>query len=204
MKKINNELIRSFYPCYDPSEKNIPEDETLSVLEWVNKYRGIVPDKDIIWLLCRPEFMSDKKLRLFAVWCAREALKLVNNPDERSINACDIAEKFALGEATAEDLAAARAAAWSAAVDAIETVVDATRTTAERAVRAAAEAAGSAAYPAAPAGIAAGPAAAAAAAPATSDAGPATPSADARWSLADGFPAWRWSGPPAESPWRDR
>lgn len=115
MKTINNELIRSFNPCYDPSEKNIPENETLTVLEWVNKYSGIVPDKDIIQLLCRPEFMSDKDLRLFAVWCAREALKLVDNPDERSINACDIAERFTLGEATDEDLAAAEAVAWSAA-----------------------------------------------------------------------------------------
>lgn len=114
MKTINNELIRSFRPCYDPSEKNIPDDEALPVLEWVNKYRGIVPDNDIIWLLCRPEFMSDKELRLFAVWCVREALKLVDNPDERRINACDVAEKFALGEATAEDLAAAEEAAWAA------------------------------------------------------------------------------------------
>ncbi len=115
MKTINNDLIRSLNPCYDPSEKNIPDGENLPVLEWVNKYRGIVPDKDIIWLLCRPEFMSDKDLRLFAVWCAREALKLVNNPDERSINACDIAERFLLGEATDEDLAAAEAESWSAA-----------------------------------------------------------------------------------------
>ena len=33
MKTINNELIRSFSPCYDPSEKNIPDDETLTVVE---------------------------------------------------------------------------------------------------------------------------------------------------------------------------
>ena len=37
MKTINNEMIRSFYPCYDPSEKGIPDDEVLSVLEWVEK-----------------------------------------------------------------------------------------------------------------------------------------------------------------------
>lgn len=112
MKTINNELIRSFNPCYDPSEKNIPDDEALPVLEWVNKYRGIVPDNDIIWLLYRPKFMSEKDMRLFAVWCAREALKLLDNPDKRSINACTIAEKFALGESTDEDLA--EAAAWAA------------------------------------------------------------------------------------------
>ena len=123
MKTINNELIRSFSPCYDPSEKNIPDDETLTVVEAVAKYRSSVPAQDIIWVLCRNEFLTDKDLRLFAVWCAREALKLDSNPDERSINACDVAESFANGEATSEELAAARdaaldaasAAAWAAA-----------------------------------------------------------------------------------------
>jgi hypothetical protein len=57
--------------------------------------------------------MTDKDMRLFAVWCAREALKLVDNPDERSINACDVAEKYANGEATDDELDAA----WSAARD---------------------------------------------------------------------------------------
>ena len=115
MKTINNELIRSFSPCYDPSEKNIPDDETLTVVEAVAKYRSIVPAQDIIWVLCRNEFLTDKDLRLFAVWCAREALKLDANPDERSVNACNVAERFANGEATSEELAAAWDAAWDAA-----------------------------------------------------------------------------------------
>ena len=115
MKTINNELIRSFTPCYDPSEKGIPDDETLPVLEWVEKYRGVVSDEDIIWLLCHEEFLSDKDLRLFAVWCAREALKLVNNPDPRSIEACNVAERYANGEATDEELEAAADASYAAA-----------------------------------------------------------------------------------------
>ena len=104
MKTINNVLIRSFSPCYDPSEKGIPDDETLPVLEWVEKYRKVVPDEDIIWLLCHEEFLSDKDLRLFAVWCAREALKLIDNPDPQSIEACNVAERYANGEATDEEL----------------------------------------------------------------------------------------------------
>lgn len=115
MKTINNDLIRSFNPCYDPSEKNIPDGETLTVIDAVAKYRSTVPAKDIVWVLCRNEFLTDKDLRLFAVWCAREALKLDANPDERSINACNIAERYANGEATSEELAAAGAAAWEAA-----------------------------------------------------------------------------------------
>jgi len=114
--EINNKLIRSFDPCYDPKEIGIAEDETLSVLEWVKKYRNAINSKeDIIWLLCRKEFMSDRNLRLFAVWCAREALKLVENPDQRSVNSCNVAERYANGEATSGELAAAWDAAWDAA-----------------------------------------------------------------------------------------
>lgn len=126
MKTINNELIRSFSPCYEPSEIVTDENETLTVVEWVVKYRDKVKSKaDIVWLLCRNEFMSDKELRLFAVWCAREALKLVKNPDPRSIQACNVAEKFANGESTQEELAAAWDAAWTAVRDARDNAKDA-------------------------------------------------------------------------------
>ena len=116
---INNGLIRSFNPCYDPATKGIPDDETLPVLEWIEKYRAVVPANDILWLMLRNGFMSDKDLRLFAVWCAREALKLVENPDQRSIDACNVAERYANEQATDEELEAAweaaREAAWEAA-----------------------------------------------------------------------------------------
>jgi hypothetical protein len=117
--KINNKLIRSFNPCYDPSEVGISETESLKIKDGVQKYRNQVKNKeDVIWLLCRKEFMSDKDMRLFAVWCAREALKLVENPDQRSIEACNVAECFAKGNASSEEFAAARDAARSAARDA--------------------------------------------------------------------------------------
>ena len=130
MTTISNQIIRSFKPCYDPSEKNIPDNEELTVVEWVEKYRSVVPAEYILWLLCRNEFLSDRDLRLFAVWCAREALKLVEEPDPRSVEACNVAERFANGEAIQEELSAARdaardaaraaawAAAWAAASDA--------------------------------------------------------------------------------------
>ena len=56
MKTINNALIRTFNPCYDPSEKIADEDETLTVVDWVEKYRETVHEADIIWLLCRNAF----------------------------------------------------------------------------------------------------------------------------------------------------
>ena len=115
-KKINNRLIRSFGSCYDPLDVNIPDGESLKIKDWIDKYRNTVKNKeDVIWLLCRPEFMSNRDCRLFSVWCAREALKLISDPDQRSVNACDVAEKFANGDATSEELVAARDAAWSAA-----------------------------------------------------------------------------------------
>ena len=121
--EINNELIRSFNPCYDPSEIVSDENETLTVKEWIEKYRNAVKSHDdIIWLICRNDFMTDRDLRLFAVWCARESLKLIESPDERSVNACNVAELYANGEATQDELEAsweaAREASWEAAWEA--------------------------------------------------------------------------------------
>ena len=146
MKTINNELIRSFSPCYDPSEKKIPNGETLSVLDWVEKYRSVVPPKDIIWLLCRNEFLSDRDLRLFAVWCAREALGLIDSPDPRSVAACDVAERYADGDATNGELRATYHYADAAAYASTKAAYAATRAAAYAADAAAAYAAAEAAY----------------------------------------------------------
>lgn len=69
-------------------------------------------------LVRRIEAWNERTARLFAVSCAREALKLIDNPDARSIAACDISERYANGEATADELGAAGAAAGAAAEDA--------------------------------------------------------------------------------------
>ncbi len=116
MKIISNIIIRKLDPCYDPAEVVKDENEELPVKEWVAKYKNLVKSKsDIIWLLCNKLYMSERDMRLFAVWCAREALKLIDNPDPRSITACDIAERYANGEATFEELDAAMAIAAAAA-----------------------------------------------------------------------------------------
>jgi len=114
-KTISNKIIRQFKPCYDPSKLITNETEELTVKEWIKKYRDVVPAKDILWLLLRKEFMSEKDLRLFAVWCAREAIKLVENPDKRSVEACNVAERYANGEATQEELHTANDAAHDVA-----------------------------------------------------------------------------------------
>jgi hypothetical protein len=62
---------------------------------------------------------NPKTQRLFAVWCARQVQHLMT--DLRSINALDVAERHANGEATNEELDAARAAAaWAAAAAAAD------------------------------------------------------------------------------------
>jgi hypothetical protein len=106
-KTISNKIIRKFNPCYDPSDVIKDENEELTVKEWVQKYRKVIPAKDIVWLLLRKEFLSEKELRLFAVWCVRETLKLIENPDKRSVEACNVAERYANGEATKEELLSA-------------------------------------------------------------------------------------------------
>ena len=74
----------------------------------------------LLWVATRPGVLTDRELRLFAVFCARQVEHLLT--DQRSKDAIDVAEKFASGEATTEELAlawdAASSAAWAAAWDA--------------------------------------------------------------------------------------
>ena len=68
---------------------------------------------DVIWALrCLPE--HDRLWRKFAVWCARQVQHLMT--DERSLTALDVAWRHSNGEATDEELQAARAAARDARV----------------------------------------------------------------------------------------
>ena len=104
-----NDDIRKMRPCYDPS-RYLPEDwqgDAVTILEHPD-----IPELDKIWVV--RNWLPERTLRLFAVWCARQALSLVANPDPRSVAACDVAEQFA---ATKADLQTAREAAYAAAGD---------------------------------------------------------------------------------------
>jgi hypothetical protein len=115
MKQITYSDIKALSPCYDPI-RYIPEDWTGTVLDILNVEN--CPAHDRLWVVFREEFIDSKTLRLFAVWCAREALELVEKPDAKSIEACNVAERYANGEATYEELSAARSAAYEAAYEA--------------------------------------------------------------------------------------
>ena len=69
---------------------------------------------DALWA-CRAEPQHSKEWRLFAVWCARQVEHLMT--DERSLAALNVAERYANGEASDKELAAAWAAARDAARD---------------------------------------------------------------------------------------
>ena len=66
-------------------------------------------------LLCKLDTWNDRAARLFACDCAEKALELIEKPDQRSIEAVRVARLYAIGEATDDELAAARDAAWYAA-----------------------------------------------------------------------------------------
>jgi hypothetical protein len=107
------EDIRSWKPCYDPV-KHLPEGWSGTALDIIKNES--IPFNDALWVVCRDGILSDKTMRLFAVWCARSVEHLLT--DERSKNAINVAEKYANGLATDDNLRAAWDAAWDAARDA--------------------------------------------------------------------------------------
>ena len=119
MKQLTIKDIRDLDPCYDPG-RHISEDWRGTVID-ILKLDG-PSHEDKIWVVTH--LIDDKTNRLFAGWCAREALKLAKDPDQRSIEACNVAERFANGQATKEELAAAWSAAWYAAASAAESAAE--------------------------------------------------------------------------------
>ena len=91
--------------------KTKADDEPLSLLTILDS-NGL---DDALWCF-RAVDGRDKEIRLYAVWCARQVQHLMT--DARSLAALDVTERYANGEATEEELDAARDAAWAATRDA--------------------------------------------------------------------------------------
>ena len=104
-------------PCYDPQERwgGCPSD--LLALLWDAR----IPAEDRVWAFASCTAVQDSAKRLFAVRCVRETpvggVKVVADllADPRSHAALDVAERFALGLASKDELNAARDAARAAA-----------------------------------------------------------------------------------------
>ena len=88
--------------------KTQADDEPLSIATVVES-NGL---DDALWCL-RAVRGHDKELRLYAVWCARQVQHLMT--DKRSLEALDVAEAYAHGNATVAELGAARDEARAAA-----------------------------------------------------------------------------------------
>ena len=103
----------------------------------------------LLWVATCKGVLTDKEMRLFAVWSARQVQHLMT--DSRSITALDVAERYATGNASSEELdaaqeaaqdaarSAARAAAWDAAWAAQDAAWAAARAAAWAAARDAAQ-----------------------------------------------------------------
>lgn len=109
--------IREHSPCHDGWKRLIrhlgrdfPRDTPFPMVEILNaKGDGL---GDCLWAL-RVEPQHAKLYRLYAVNRARSVQHLMNDP--RSVAAIDVAERYAHGTATEDELDAARGAAWDAA-----------------------------------------------------------------------------------------
>lgn len=86
--------------------------EPISILS-ILKSNGLEDGlEDALWALrCVPGI--DRDARLFIVWCGRQVQHLMT--DKRAIEALNIAERFAIGITTEDELAAARTAVRNAA-----------------------------------------------------------------------------------------
>ena len=147
MKTTLNE-IRAKSPCANGWKKLLAhlgktqaDDEPVSIITILDS-NGL---DDALWCL-KAVRGRDREIRLFAVWCARQVQHLMTDP--RSIAALDVAERFANGDATSDELAAAYAAADAAAYsayDAADAAYDAAYAAADAAAHATAYAAATAA-----------------------------------------------------------
>ena len=123
MKTITLEKFKTFAPCWLKTEEGREKLEeigrkkerwtALDILELEE-----VSTEDKLWAVLREELIEAPVLHEFACRCAEEALKLVKNPDPRSVAAIEAKRRWLRGEIGDEELEAARDAAWAAARDA--------------------------------------------------------------------------------------
>jgi len=115
MPRVDIKTVMAWQPCSDYTEDDVLG--LFAVRDTIDE-RDIlaldIPTEDKLWVLSRNHFVDEKILRLTTCRAARRALALVKNHDPRSIAAMEVAERYAVGNATDEDLIAARVVAEAA------------------------------------------------------------------------------------------
>jgi hypothetical protein len=118
MGKHITDILRKHDACNDAIEWIEANDITTLAQAWDKCHQA----DWMLWLYKKDIIkIDDRTLRLFACRCVRETpigdgrtvWDLLT--DKRSRNAIEVAEKYANGEVTDEELSAARSAAWAAA-----------------------------------------------------------------------------------------
>jgi hypothetical protein len=110
LKYFNLSDINGWSPCYDPT-RYLSKDFRGTALDILTN--GNIPLQDRLWAVLRTAVISEKTLRLFAVWSARQVQHL--NTDPR-VEAClKTVEEFIAGTASLEQMRQARSGAGNAA-----------------------------------------------------------------------------------------
>jgi len=112
MKQLTYQDIVNMVPCQSHyPDKYIPITWTGTIID-ILRLPNVAPTEKL-WVAYK--VLDDKTLRLFAVDCARRALGRVAKPDIRSLIAVNMAEAYAHGRCTAEEMRVARQGSYAAA-----------------------------------------------------------------------------------------
>ncbi len=123
MKTVTVDDVLTWGPCHSEvkvREMAAPLGERFDALDVLRATH--ITAEDRLWTVLRPEMIDEPTLHEYACRSAEWALAFVAlggaTIDPRSLAAIEVKRRWVRGEATDEDLAAARAAAYAAAADA--------------------------------------------------------------------------------------
>ena len=126
-KTVDADLIMSFGPCVDWPKSRIREvvPKRFSLIEFLRN--TAIPARVRLWVALEGVFLTDRIMRLFACDCAERTLMRERergrhsdpsrDPDLESWNAIEVSRRYAVGDATEEELYAAREAALGVVQD---------------------------------------------------------------------------------------
>ena len=122
MKTVSYEEFLKFNPCWLETAEGRKKLEQIgrrkkewTALDVLDLSEEEVSSEDKLWVVLWEEFIEPEILYEFGCRCAEEALKLVENPDPRSMAAIEAKRRWLRGEIGDQELKEARDAAQDAA-----------------------------------------------------------------------------------------